>query len=32
MLKENLILVKIVRTKKNKYGVIYPHLTEPNSI
>lgn len=29
MLKENLILVKVVKTKRNKYGVIYPHLTDP---
>jgi len=29
MLKENLLLVKIVKTNKNRYGVIYPHLTEP---
>ena len=29
MLKENLLLVKIVKTKRNRYGVIYPHLTEP---
>lgn len=30
MLKENLLLVKIIKTnRKNEYGVIYPHLTEP---
>lgn len=29
MLKENLILVKITKVNKNKYGVIYPHLLEP---
>lgn len=29
MLKDNLILVKIIKTnKRNEYGVIYPHLTE----
>ena len=32
MLKENLILVKIVKTNKNKYGVIYPHLEEPKEL
>lgn len=30
MLKENLILVKVIKTNKNKYCVIYPHLTKPN--
>jgi len=29
MLKENLILVKVVKTHKNKYCVIYPHLIDP---
>jgi len=28
MLKENLLLVKVVRIDKNKYWCIYPHLEE----
>lgn len=29
MFKNNLILVKIIKIKNNEYGVVYPHLKDP---